>query len=211
MPKKKTLNKNKKVKNVKQKSLKAKSNKKIIFATVILLVAIIVIGLLSFLPCKYKKFYIVSPNGNKKAVLKLEIADTDATRIKGLMGRKSLNKNTGMLFDFKVPGYYEMWMKNTLIPLDMLFINQYGQVISLAPNRKPMSEKHINLCSIQYEKLKKTKKMKLSNKEFMNKCEAFIYADIIAERLEYLPQYVIELPAGTIKDNAILVNDILLK
>jgi hypothetical protein len=70
----------------------------------------------------------------------VEIADTDATRERGLMFRKHLAGNQGMLFDFKTPQPVAFWMKNTLIPLDMLFIAPDGRVISIARQAIPMSE-----------------------------------------------------------------------
>ncbi len=70
----------------------------------------------------------------------VEIADTAATRESGLMFRKSLAPDRGMLFDFKTTGPVAFWMKNTLIPLDMLFIAADGHVVSIARNAAPYSE-----------------------------------------------------------------------
>lgn len=70
---------------------------------------------------------------------KVEIADTDATREKGLMFRKALAADRGMLFDFKTARPVAFWMKNTLIPLDMLFIARDGHVISIARDAPPLS------------------------------------------------------------------------
>ena len=71
---------------------------------------------------------------------KVEVADTDAAREKGLMFRKSLAADQGMLFDFKTARPVAFWMKNTLIPLDMLFIATDGHVISIARDAVPLSE-----------------------------------------------------------------------
>ncbi len=70
----------------------------------------------------------------------VEIADTNATRERGLMFRKHLAGDQGMLFDFKTPQVVAFWMKNTLIPLDMLFIAPDGHVVSIARQATPMSE-----------------------------------------------------------------------
>lgn len=67
------------------------------------------------------------------------VADTDAHRQQGLMFVKSLPENTGMLFIFDQPRKIQMWMKNTLIPLDMVFIDANGRVDSIAVNTTPMS------------------------------------------------------------------------
>ena len=70
----------------------------------------------------------------------VEIADTDETRERGLMFRKSLGPNAGMLFDFKTPHEVSFWMKNTLIPLDIIFIDPEGRVLNIAARATPLSE-----------------------------------------------------------------------
>ena len=74
---------------------------------------------------------------------KVEIADNDASRERGLMFRKSLAPDAGMLFDFKSPQDVSFWMKNTLIPLDMVFIDEHGVVVNVAANATPLSEANI--------------------------------------------------------------------
>ena len=59
---------------------------------------------------------------------------------RGLMFRKTMPQSDGMLFDFGRPQDVAMWMKNTYLPLDMLFIDQDGRVISVKEDAKPMSE-----------------------------------------------------------------------
>ncbi len=71
---------------------------------------------------------------------KVEVADTAAAREQGLMFRKSLAPDRGMLFDFKSAQPVAFWMKNTLIPLDMLFVGPDGHIISIARDAAPMSE-----------------------------------------------------------------------
>ena len=58
----------------------------------------------------------------------------------GLMFRKSVAPNAGMLFDFKEESPQSFWMKNTLIPLDMLFIKADGTIVRIAANTTPLSE-----------------------------------------------------------------------
>ncbi|HZF25233.1 MAG TPA: DUF192 domain-containing protein [Steroidobacteraceae bacterium] len=67
------------------------------------------------------------------------VADTPSRRGQGLMFVKSLPPATGMLFVFAEPQGVSMWMKNTLIPLDMLFVAANGQVIHIAANAEPES------------------------------------------------------------------------
>jgi hypothetical protein len=76
-------------------------------------------------------------------VFTVEIADTDATREEGLMYRKDLPEGRGMLFDFFRDQPVGFWMKNTYIPLDMIFIRGDGRIVSIAENTEPLSERVI--------------------------------------------------------------------
>jgi hypothetical protein len=78
----------------------------------------------------------------------VEIADTGETREIGLMCRTHLAGDRGMLFDFKTPQPVSFWMKNTLIPLDMVFIAADGRVVSVASNAIPKDETPINSAGI---------------------------------------------------------------
>ncbi|WP_279479681.1 DUF192 domain-containing protein [Aureimonas sp. SK2] len=69
----------------------------------------------------------------------VEIADTPKAREIGLMHREELAADSGMLFDFHETRPVSMWMKNTLIPLDMLFIDKSGTVVRIARNAQPHS------------------------------------------------------------------------
>lgn len=69
----------------------------------------------------------------------VELALTPAQKQRGLMFRDKLEPYTGMLFDFGTPQVVSMWMLNTRIPLDMIFIAADGRIISIAANTKPMS------------------------------------------------------------------------
>lgn len=73
-------------------------------------------------------------------VFQVEVMRSDAEREKGLMFRRFLPKERGMLFDFKVEQPVMMWMKNTYIPLDMVFMNREGRVVGIARNAEPLSE-----------------------------------------------------------------------
>ena len=76
-------------------------------------------------------------------VFTIELATNDAERQKGLMFRKELPEGRGMLFDFQRDQDVSMWMRNTLIPLDMLFINADGSIRRIAENTEPLSERTI--------------------------------------------------------------------
>ncbi len=80
---------------------------------------------------------VVAPG--KAARFQVEFVDSDPGRERGLMFRKSLAPNAGMLFDFKTPQEVNFWMKNTLIPLDMLFIGQDGRIKNIYRQATPQS------------------------------------------------------------------------
>ncbi len=69
----------------------------------------------------------------------VEVAETAAQRQQGLQHRKNLAASAGMLFDYKRVQPVAMWMKNTLIPLDMLFIDGAGRIVNVARDTEPMS------------------------------------------------------------------------
>jgi uncharacterized membrane protein (UPF0127 family) len=70
----------------------------------------------------------------------IELADTPEERSRGLMYRRSMQPNHGMLFDFQVEQPVAFWMKNTPLPLDMLFIDATGTVVQIAADTVPFSE-----------------------------------------------------------------------
>ena len=115
-------------------------------------------GIFFVILCSIGCFFFLYPDGKSdstKLTLKgkstsvsywVEIADTAEKAERGLMYRKSMPQNQGMLFIFPRPSIIKMWMKNTYIPLDMIFFNAQGQVICLHENAQPMDEKNIISC-----------------------------------------------------------------
>lgn len=104
----------------------------------------------------------------------VEIADTAEKAERGLMGRKSMPQNQGMLFVFPYPSTIKMWMKNTYIPLDMIFFNAGGEVICLRENATPLDEVNIISCPYPASKVLelnageiRTKNIQLGDKLFM--------------------------------------------
>lgn len=75
--------------------------------------------------------------------INIEIADNDAERQMGLMNRSFMNNNQGMLFTFDVEEPQAFWMKNTIIPLDIIYVNSKKEIVSIARNTEPFSEKSI--------------------------------------------------------------------
>ena len=73
-------------------------------------------------------------------VFSVEMATTEEEKTTGLMYRKELPDGKGMLFDFSPEQQVSMWMKNTYIPLDMIFIRADGRILRIAENTVPLSE-----------------------------------------------------------------------
>ena len=67
----------------------------------------------------------------------VELAKTTAEQEKGLMNRTELDANKGMLFIFNNEGVYQFWMKNTLIPLDMIWMDGNNKIVFMAQNIQP--------------------------------------------------------------------------
>ncbi len=75
--------------------------------------------------------------------IEVEIARTPEQRAVGLMYRTELAPDRGMLFDFGTTRPITMWMKNTLIPLDMFFVDHAGRIVGIAAKTTPLSEQRI--------------------------------------------------------------------
>ncbi len=76
-------------------------------------------------------------------VFSVEMATTEEEKTTGLMYRKELPEGKGMLFDFTPEQEVSMWMKNTYISLDMIFIRADGRILRIAENTEPLSTKII--------------------------------------------------------------------
>ena len=73
----------------------------------------------------------------------VEVARTVEQQAQGLMFRESLGPDEGMLFPFQTPRPASFWMRNTLIPLDMIFIRADGTIARIAANTEPLSEESV--------------------------------------------------------------------
>ncbi len=89
--------------------------------------------------CSVEKMHFYSPQRQERAAYTFEKADTDALRAKGLMYRRFLPDNHGMLFIWDNVDIRTMWMKHTYIPLDMIYMRE-GYVVGIVHKAMPHTE-----------------------------------------------------------------------
>lgn len=92
-------------------------------------------------PLPAEELTIATEKGTRQFTV--EVAATDAQKAKGLMFREKMALNQGMLFLFQAAGDRYFWMKNTPLSLDIIFIDEAGQIVSIAEGTTPFSEKVI--------------------------------------------------------------------
>ena len=96
-------------------------------------------------PLKFEKDILqIQLQSGKHITYHIEIAKTNAQRQQGLKFRTFLGSNEGMLFIFPKVELIHMWMQDTLIPLDMLFIDAQGTIVSITENTTPLSAEIIS-------------------------------------------------------------------
>ena len=83
-------------------------------------------------------------------LIRAELADTFVARMQGLMHREKLGQNAGMLFVFEEPAIQCMWMKNTLIPLSVAFIDDSGAIINIEDMRPQTEDTHCAVRPARY-------------------------------------------------------------
>ncbi len=84
--------------------------------------------------------FISSSNEDTLGVLDIEIADDEAQILQGLMYRSSMKENQGMLFIFNYSSPQSFWMKNTIISLDIIFVDDNFNIVTIHTNTRPYSE-----------------------------------------------------------------------
>lgn len=82
-------------------------------------------------------------NGDTISKIDIEIADDDTQRQVGLMMRRSMKLDQGMLFIFDLEAYQSFWMKNTIMALDIIYVNSQKEIVTIYKNAKPYSEESL--------------------------------------------------------------------
>lgn len=95
----------------------------------------------SFKFVKQGELSFADENGIYKVGIDIEIADTDEKRTLGLMHRSSMEEKQGMLFIFPMEEFQSFWMKNTMISLDIIFVDSKGEIITIHENTETYSQK----------------------------------------------------------------------
>ena len=89
---------------------------------------------------KLAKGTVVAEAGGRNIRITVELAQTTPQRVRGLMYRRELPQSGGMLFIFDREEVQSFWMKNTYIPLDMVFIDSDKKVVGVVHNAEPLTE-----------------------------------------------------------------------
>jgi uncharacterized membrane protein (UPF0127 family) len=109
------------------------------FAALAVLVGALLMTAASVDAAKLRVEPVVLVSEGARHTINAEIADTPGSRSSGLMFRRSLDDDAGMLFIYDAPQNITMWMKNTYISLDMIFADAKGTIIRIARRTEPFS------------------------------------------------------------------------
>ncbi|MGA9293594.1 MAG: DUF192 domain-containing protein [Ignavibacteriaceae bacterium] len=144
--------KNNQIKKTVKDSAKSNKNNPIFKIVIIVLIFAFAIFMIinNFFPGKkndnefmFKKDGVLTfsdSTGNTMAKIDIQIANTDFDRQLGLMFRKSMSENQGMLFIFPQESVQSFWMRNTYISLDMIFVNADKKIVTIHKNTKTLSD-----------------------------------------------------------------------
>lgn len=119
--------------NSDKKKIKLEPKKKYLLVVLVGLLLLLA-SIFTFLISNQKQYIHI--DNNKYTA---EIVETEQTRKKGLSGRKSLSWQNAMVFKFDQEGYWNIWMKDMKFPIDVLWVNKEGRVISIEKNLQPSS------------------------------------------------------------------------
>ena len=100
---------------------------------------LIALMMLSAVACEAQPKVTLTTKSGREVVFQVEVADTPAKRTMGLQYRKELGSDRGMIFLFPSEAPQSFWMKNTPIPLDMIFINRERKIVGIVEQTVPFS------------------------------------------------------------------------
>jgi len=108
-------------------------------------VLLLAVALVAAAACQDRRPAVVlKPKSGQSVSVVVEVADTPDLQMRGLMYRTHLDPDRGMIFFFDEEKDHSFWMKNTVIPLDMVFISRQGQVVAIHAKAEPFSLKPID-------------------------------------------------------------------
>ena len=110
---------------------------------------ILTFATLSAIAQQNPKFQVITLNAGIH-VIKAEVASTNAERQQGLMFREKMAPNEGMVFVFDGPAEVCMWMKNTLLPLSVAFIDESGKIINIEDMKPQTTDSHCGKKLVRY-------------------------------------------------------------
>lgn len=113
------------------------------YAVALVLAAPLLTALPAFAVCAPDAVELRGPTGAGQR-FNVEVADTAGERAQGLMNREKMSLSAGMLFVYEAPQHARFWMKNTLIPLDMIFADSAGTVTHVHHSAIPLDETAID-------------------------------------------------------------------
>ncbi len=85
----------------------------------------------------------LAPDGAPRTKVNIEIAEDEASRTQGLMGRQHMEEGQGMLFIFPDEDFRSFWMANTPLPLDIMYVNNARKIVTIQRNTVPSSEESV--------------------------------------------------------------------
>jgi uncharacterized protein len=103
------------------------------------LLSLIALMMLSAVACEAQPKVTILTKAGREVTFQVEVADTPAKRTMGLQYRKELGNDRGMIFLFAAESPQTFWMKNTPIPLDMIFINRAQKIVGIVEQTIPFS------------------------------------------------------------------------
>ena len=116
------------------------------YARLLLILAFLIPGTVAAQEAARDRVVIETASGARHGFT-VELAVTPAEQARGLMYRESLPAGAGMLFLYDTPTPASFWMRNTLIPLDMIFIASDGRIVNIHANAKPLDETPIRAAA----------------------------------------------------------------